>query len=141
MDSAKFGTACFSEARFSVYITDWDRLKNRLKRIGGITTDLTRRVLKLGARDSTTGHRVKDFDTTFTIEGVLLDRGSQYLAVSVGTYVRTDALLLTADGVSLGDEILTKNLQYYAVKGKRDYHVGDSFSYREVDLTLLPMHT
>lgn len=105
----------------------------------GISCDVTRRRLVLGARDTFTGWRAKTWTET-TIEGILLPRSSQHIATSIGTYVRSDSLFMTMDGLEEGDEVLTATGQYYEVHGCREHYIGDSFSHRECDLTLLPMH-
>jgi hypothetical protein len=105
----------------------------------GATCAVTRRRLELGARDDTTGWRAKKW-TEKTAEGLLLPKGSQRLATSVGTYVRTDALFMTMDVLDEGDEVKSATNQYFEVHAAREIFVGDSFSHRECDLMFLPMH-
>ncbi len=104
-----------------------------------IVCTVTRRRLALTTRDTTTGWRRKTW-TNHSVEGILLPKGSQRLATQVGTYVRTDALFMTMDSLLEGEEIETRTGQFYEVHAPREYYVGDSFSHRECDLTLLPMH-
>lgn len=138
MDPAFWGSARWGYTRWSSYRDDWDRL---LQVIGGVALhDITLRKLSLGARDSTTGHRAKEY-TESTVQGVLIPRASNSQALKAGTFVRSDALLLLADGVVEGDEIKDAFNKYYEVKAVRGLSVGDSFSHRECDLTFLPLHT
>lgn len=142
MDPAEVGTARVGTstewfARVDVYRDDWDRI---LKVFEGVASrDLTRRRLSLGTRDSTTGWYSKSF-TEDTVEGVLIPKASSHLALRVGTYVRTDALLLTADCFEEGDELEDAFGKYWEVKAVRYVSVGDSFSHRECDLARLPLH-
>lgn len=102
-----------------------------------LNLEVTRRRLRLGTADSTTGWYAKSWNTS-TIEMLIIPRAARELAMAAGVAVRTDAMGLTCDGVLHGDEILTSAGVYYEVKGIRDHWVADSFMYREVDLTLLP---
>ena len=98
---------------------------------------VTRQKLTLGTRDSVTGWYAKSFVDT-TVEMIIITKGSTNSLLPPGTYVRTDALGLTTDGFLEGDQILADNT-YYEVKATREHTVGDSFYYRECDLTLLPL--
>jgi hypothetical protein len=98
---------------------------------------VTRQKLTLGTRDSVTGWYTKSFVDT-TVEMIIIAKGSTNSLLPPGTYVRTDALGLTTDGFLEGDQILADNT-YYEVKATREHTVGDSFYYRECDLTLLPL--
>jgi len=140
MDLAFFGTARFGYSRFDVYVPNWDRMLQRLKAVGGISADVTRRALELGTRNSTTGWRAKTY-TESTIEGVLIPRSSGQIASAAGTYVRTDALFITADGLWSDEELEDTHGKFWKVVAVRDFCFGDSFSHRECDLTYLPMHT
>jgi len=124
--------------RWGVYRDDWDKLLARFESIA--SHDLTLRKLSLGARDSTTGWRAKSY-TESTIEGIFTTRAAGYVALPAGTYVKLDALLLTADGVAEGDEIQHSDGEYYEVKTVKPHPFGDSFWFRECDLTHLPLHT
>jgi len=72
------------------------------------------------------------------IDLILIPKGSTRMALAAGTYVRSDALGLTSDGLEEGDEVLTEDDVYYEVEATREITLGDSFSHREVDLTKLP---
>lgn len=99
---------------------------------------VTRRELSLGARDDTTGWYAKDFTET-NKEMIVIPRGATSMAVKAGVYVRLDAVGLAADVFVEGDEIVHGSV-YYEVKTVKPYYFGDSFWYRECDLTLLPLH-
>ena len=101
------------------------------------STAATRRRLTLGSRDDTTGWYNKAYSEQ-PIDIVLLPKSARVLALSVGVHIRLDAVGLTADVVTLGDEIVTSNAEYYEVKGVREHYVADSFSHRTVDLVYLP---
>lgn len=137
MDAAKWDTMRWGHFRWGVYRNDWDRL---LKVLSGVAShDITLRKLVLADRDSTTGWRIKSY-TESTIEGAVIPRASSSEALKAGTFVRSDALLLTAAGVAKGSEIKDEFDNYYEVKAVRPIPIGDSFSHRECDLTLLPFH-
>jgi len=102
--------------------------------------DVTRRRLSLGARDGTTGWRAKTF-TEDTVKAIYIPRSSSQMALKVGTYVRTDVLLIVAAGFNEGDEVKTSDGKYYEVKAVREHRITpDNFSHRELDLTYLPLH-
>jgi hypothetical protein len=155
MDKAVVGYMRIGYFRIGVFDDDWDTLVqtcenlsslsgsqawNKLKKAVtsmGLTLNVTKRALTLGSADAITGWYAKSF-TESTIEMILVQKGSTSSFLPPGTYVRTDALGLTADTVEEGDEILA-NSKYYEVKTVRPHYLGDSFYYRECDLTLLPL--
>lgn len=104
-----------------------------------LDVEVTRRKLLLGAADSETKWYAKSFIES-TIEMLIIPRAATSLATAAGTYVRTDAVGLTCDGVEEGDEILSASGVYYEVKATREHWVADSFMYRECDLVMLPLH-
>jgi len=55
-----------------------------------------------------------------------------------GVYVRLDAVGVTADSVDEGDEVKTESDVYYQVETVKEHFLGDSFFFRECDLTLSP---
>jgi len=135
MDKAILGYCRVGYFRIGVFNDQWDRLLQQFQSLG--SCDVTRRRLQLDyPRDSTTGWWTKSFEET-TIEMPIIQKGSSHSLLPPGTYVRTDALGLTADVVVEGDEILF-NSAYYEVEAVRPYYFLDGFSYRECDLTLLP---
>ena len=69
-----------------------------------------------------------------------MDKSSQLNAFKAGTWVRTDALLLTDDGIVAGDEIKTSASLYYEVKAVRPFFAADSFDHYECDLHFIPSH-
>lgn len=141
MDVAEIGTARIGYFRVGCLNDVFDKLVSAFESRSGGSCDVTLRVLSLGARDSTTGWRAKEY-TESTIHMPVVPRGSSYLSLAPGTYVREDALGVCAAGCKLGDEVDLPNGDYYEVKGVRPhYHTPDDFAYREVDLTKLPLHT
>jgi len=126
-------------SRLSVYRPDWDRILKVFENIG--SCDVTRRKLILGARNSTTRWRTKTWIES-PVKAVFIPRASSGLALKVGTYVRTDALVLTAAGFEEGWEVKTADGKYWEVKAVRENFAAgtDSFSHRELDLTLMPFH-
>jgi len=125
--------------RADVYIDNFSPLLAKLESLGTVSCALTRRYLTLGTRDANSGWRDKEW-TEIDVEGAMIPKTSQQTATKVGTYVRNDYLLLTQDGFREGDELEDEAGQYFEVKGTREHMLGDSFSHREVDLTLLPAH-
>lgn len=104
-----------------------------------LTFNVTRRKLVLGTRDDTTGWYDVSY-TESTIEMPVEDRGANALPLPAGTYVRLDALGMTADVVLEGDQIKTDDGRYYEVKTVREVWLADSFIRRDCDLTRLPLH-
>ena len=139
MDPALWDTMRWDYFRWDVYLPNWDRVVQRIESVGGVSTDVTRRALELGARNATTGWRDKDF-TESTINGFLIPRSSGQIASAVGAYVRTDDLFITADGLFTDEEVLDAHGKYWRVVAVRDVSFGDSFSHRLCDLVLLPTH-
>jgi len=139
MDKAVFGdNARFGYFRFGCYRDDWDKLVKKFEGVG--SCDVTRRRLMVNhEKDTTTGWFTTSYEES-TIETVFFPQSSTRLAVGAGFYVRSDALLATADVLVEGDEVKTDNGDYYEVHGERPHRVGDCFLYRDVDLRLLPFH-
>lgn len=137
MDQAVIGSCRIGYFRIGVLRDDWDRLLNRFKSVAGC--DVTRRRLQLGTQDSTTGWYSRFWEST-TIESLFVTRGASHIATQMGTYVRLEALMRTADPVEIGDEIVHANGDYYEVKDVRPQYLGESFWFRECDLSLLPFH-
>lgn len=103
------------------------------------TLDITRRVLSLGTRDTVTGWCKKVWTDT-TIQGLVLEKSSQLNALRAGTWVRTDALLLTEDAVKDGDEIKTAASKYFEIKATRPMYIGDGLDHYECDLHNISIH-
>lgn len=138
MDKAIIGYMRIGFFRIGVFNDTWDRLLQHFKSLGNC--NVTRRRLQLdNPRDSVTGWWIKNF-TEETIEMPIITKGSTRSLLPSGTYVRTDALGLTADPVWEGDEILVNSV-CYEVEAVRLHYWLDSFVYRECDLTLLPLET
>lgn len=141
MDAAEWGTMHWGSFRWGCQNDVFDRLVSAFESRSGGNCDVTLRTLYLGARDSATGHRAKEYSES-TISMAVVPRGSSVISLFSGTYVREDALGVCAAGVRLGDEVELPNGDYYEVKGVREYyHTADDFAYREVDLTKMPLHT
>ena len=100
-----------------------------------MSLQVTRQKLVLGDRDATTGWYAKGYVES-TKEMIFVAKGSTITGLPSGVYVRTDALGLTTDGFSEGDKIEKGNITY-EVKATRDHVIGESFWFRECDLTLL----
>jgi len=96
--------------------------------------EVTRRALSLGARDSWSGWRAKNWsdpeDPESKIEMVIVKRGAHQLASLAGVYPVLDAAGLTADPVSVGDQILDKQNNYWDVETVQPHYWLDSFVYR-----------
>ena len=138
MDPAYWGTMRWGYFRWGSLHDEWDQLLSVFEGIG--SCNVTRRKLSFGTRDATTRWREKLF-TEDTVKAIYIPRSSAQQALKAGTYVRLDALLLTAAGFFEADEVKLPNGEYFEVKAKRDhYSTPDSFSHRELDLTHLPLH-
>lgn len=138
MDVARLGNGLrLGFFRLGVYRDDWDIL---LKRFEGIAScDVTRRKLSLGDADAVTGVYEKTW-SEYTVKSLFVTRGANKTALSMGTFVRLDAVMRTADPVDEGDEVQHANGDYYEVETVKPEYLGDSFWFRECDLTRLPMH-
>ena len=140
MDPAKCGDGRADYCRANVYVDYWDRLVKVLESVGGVSSDVTRRQLQLGGRDHTTGWYDKNW-IEHTITSHLVPRSSSRIAVTAGTYVRQDALLFAVDPVKECDEIEDAFGKFWQVSAVREISHGDSFAYRECDLSYLPLHS
>lgn len=138
MDEARWATLKWDSFRWDSLRNEWNDLLQVFEDIA--SHDITRRTLTLNpTRDSLTGWYGKIF-TEKTVEGLLIPRASTRIAGRAGTYVRTDGLLITADGFQEGDEVKDGFSEYWEVKAIRNFQKGNSFDYRECDLTHLPLH-
>jgi len=135
MDKAILGYCRLGHFRLGVYNDAWDKLKTRVETLGN--TDVTRKRLTLGSRDSTTGWYTKQYED-IDIEAVIIPRAATSIALQAGLYVRLDALAITVDPLAEGDKLKTGTGQYYEVETVKEHYLGDSFWFRECDLTLLP---
>jgi hypothetical protein len=104
-----------------------------------LSFDVTRHKLVLGTRDSTTGWYDISY-TESTIEAIIQDRGATTRYLPAGLYVKTDALMMTADPVLEGDKIEQSATRFYEVETVAEVMFLDSFVRRDCDLTLLPLH-
>jgi hypothetical protein len=138
MDKAIIGTMHIGSFRIGVFDDTWDKIILQIKNLAGTSLNVTRKHLTLGDRDTTTGWYTKEYDN-LTIEMYTTTKGSNPSLLPPGTYVKTEALGLTADPVVEGDEIVVNNM-CYEVKTVRFRYIAGSFYFRECDLTLLPLH-
>lgn len=97
------------------------------------------RKLQLGVRDSITGWYNRYWAPDFIIEMLILSRGVSNYILPAGTYVRLDAVGVTADEIRIGDEV-EQEATHYEVKAIEDHKVANSFSHRDCHLTKLPLH-
>lgn len=141
-DKAEWGNCRWGYFRWGVKNSIFDDVVKAFEDAHGSNScNVTRRKLSLGARDGTTGHRAKSFAED-TVKGIFTPRGSAPSARLPGTYVRTDALLVTCVGFFEGDEVKTQDNKYWEVKAVRDFNIAqNNFSHRELDLTYLSLHT
>lgn len=140
-DVARFDKCHFDYTWFDVFRNDWNALVKAFEQIG--VCGVTKRKLSLGVRDSTTGWKAKTW-TESTIQALIIPKGSTHMNLPAGSYVRSDLLLFTRQGLDEGDEVLL-GVKYYEVKAVREHwqgapNMGGNFCYREADLTYLPFH-
>lgn len=99
-------------------------LRRHLEKLG-FNLDVTRRALSLGAQDGTTGWYAKTFAET-TIRMIVIPKGAQFLAVSMGVFVGYDCTGLTDTAVAEGDEVLDGNHNYYIIETVQTHLLSDS---------------
>jgi len=99
---------------------------------------VTRRAINLGLRDATTGWRHIDFFDE-TIEAIRFSKGARYSLHSVGCYASEDAMFLTQDVATDGDQLLTLDGAYYEAVTVQEHWILDSFVFRDVQAHQLPM--
>lgn len=102
-----------------------------------LSFDVTLYTLQLGSRDSTTGWYQKNYSTS-TITMPIVSRAAAHTPLPPGVHVRLDAVGLTQDPVYEGDEIKNAADQFYQVETIQPHYFGDSFWFRECQLTMLP---
>ena len=100
---------------------------------------VTRRALSLGAIDDVTGWYAKSFSET-EIEMIIVPKGSFFTVLGMGFYARHTLTGYTQDAVVEGDKIKDSADIYYEIKTVEDRYFGDSFIYRECELTKIPIH-
>ena len=138
MKPAKWDTMQWDYFRWDVIDLTFENVMRQFKAVA--VRDATRRKLSLGARDSTTGHRAKSF-TESTVTGLFATKGHTFSALPPGLFVRYDAAFRTQDGFVEGDEFQHTGGDYYEVKAVEEHWQGDSFMFRDVHLTKMPLHT
>jgi len=97
------------------------------------------RKLQLGVRDTITGWYDRYWAPDATIAMLIVSGGVSSHLLPVGTYVRLDAVGITADEIRIGDEVEQEGI-YYEVKSIEDHKLANSFSHRDCHLTKLPLH-
>jgi len=102
-----------------------------------LSFDVTRRKLQLGSRDSTTGLYDKSYVET-SIDMPIVSAEAAKKLLPVGSQVVFDRVGFTQDVVVEGDEIVTAADVYYLVQTVKLHWIGDSFVYRECQLSVLP---
>lgn len=138
MDAAFWGSMRWGHFRWGVYRPDWDNILLPSLKGSDVSFNVTRRQLSLGDADATTGWYVKEW-TESTIEMVIQPRGGVNIGLPPGIFARLDAVGLTAAPVLVAEEIEDAGV-FYEVKTVKPYSIGDSFMYRECQLTELPFH-
>jgi len=139
LDAPVVGGARVGYTRLNVYKDVYEFLEKRVSGMG-FDIEVTRRELQLGPRDSTTGWCEKNYPIEETINLLVLTRDASKIMSLTGTYVRLDAVGLTLDPVTVGDEIITDHNVFYEVNTVKDHYVANNFVYRVCDLRELPLH-
>lgn len=98
--------------------------------------DVTRYILQLGSRDSTTGWYTPSYAEE-TIQGIIQQKGATRMPLPPGVYVKLDGVGVTADPAVEGDKLKPLSGQYYEVSTVQEHYIGDSFYFRECQLSLL----
>jgi len=138
---AVWNSCTWDNFRWDVKTPYFDQLVAAFENVDNASTDVTKRALSLGARDSVTNWRAKSY-TTSTVKMIIVDRNAQNMPLPPGTYVRLDALGFTCNGFEIGDEVYhPRSTKYYRVMGVKPRWRGNSFQWRELDLTEMPLHT
>ena len=138
MGSARWGYGKWGYTRWGVVNDHWTAMKKRLEALGGTSISVTHRRLRLGDENTTYLWYEKSYDDS-TVDMIIIPKGSRELALQAGSYVRTDALGLTQTGMFPQDEVKAGS-DYYEFKAAREVNWLNSFSHREVDLSLLSLH-
>lgn len=137
MHKAYSGVAISGHSRASVYKLTFSNL---IKKLGlRSSQEVTRRKLRLGAANATTGWYAITYDPE-TISMHMASRGSRGYYQAAGTWSQADYIGLTQDVVDLGDQIKDANLNYYEVMSIRKVYDGDSFSHRVCELKTIPLY-
>lgn len=103
---------------------------------------VTLRTLSLGShasRDSWSGWRTKTY-TPSTIDMVIQKKGAIRLSLLAGIYPSLDAVGRTADAVSIGDQILDGDGNYWDVETVVDHKLLDGFIYRDCHMNHAKMY-
>jgi hypothetical protein len=119
------------------YTTLFDTLKKALTR-EGLSFNVTKRALTLGARDAVTGWAAKSYVES-TVEMIIINQSNRQLAVQAGTYVRSDALGFSKTVFVEGDQMKDDESVYYEVEAVRPRKIGNKLVCYEYDLTIQPL--
>lgn len=136
MDKAVMGYCRMGYFRMGMLQDSWDDIMRIAEGLGGASLQVTRKRLMLMGRDAITGWYDKAYEDSI-IDALILDKSTNRIALACGTYVRTDALAITCDPLVEGDQIIV-NGEYCEVEAVRNHYLGNSFTNRDADLTLLP---
>jgi len=105
-----------------------------------LDANVTRREISLGARGSTTGWcSIIDPPPETTIECVPLPRGATFRYESIGVYASVQNTFLTADPVNVYDQLKPSDGKYYEVQTVQEHWLLDSFVFRELQCTEMPL--
>ncbi len=70
---------------------------------------------------------------------LIIDRSVNKMALTLGAYVKLDAVGASQDVFEVGDQVCTEDGELFEVKAFRARHDGRDFSHYEYDLTYLPL--
>ena len=140
LTNAIIGQADVGNFRVGVWYDSFDNpLKQLLRAFAAVSYDVTRRTLSLGARTAPSYHRTKTFtDSTITGFFFTVNAPANILTL-LGTYKAEYGTFLTADPVTVGDQIKANSV-YFEVVGVSQHWNGDSFLYRSLHLRELPYY-
>jgi hypothetical protein len=113
-------------------------LKDQWTRLD-LSIAVTRRALSLGSQDTITGWYAKSFAET-SIDMVIVPKAMQQLALSMGSYVRTDAVGFTRHTVEVGDQAKDAYNIYYDVATVESNYMGATLMHHKCDLVKLPLY-
>ncbi len=137
MDQEIIGVMRVGYFRIGIFTDHFDKMLTQYQKLG-LEFTATKRELALGERDTKTGWRSINWQTS-TIDILIFERGSSAFNLPPGAYVRTDALGITLDPCKEGDQIYWAN-KYYEVEAVRPIYIGDSLIYYYYDLVKLPLY-
>jgi len=129
--------------RVGVWHDRYDKTFNGIQNaspFASIAWDVRYRKMQLGDRDSTTGWRDVSYDSSGTVDMIIVNpqnRGIIYSTCGIlATYTVSG---LTIDPVYKGDQICTPD-GWYKIVNIKIHQLGDSFGFRECELEYLPSY-